>query len=172
MSFISDMKFEHPNVLLFNHEGVFYSLYGIDAFIVNKIFKHAVYPYGGSVKAGFPVNGESIFEELEKLGISYKVVKKDVFIPVIKEFNAEENKYIDYCSQINTDLRNMQIMTFRDIINAPELLQNFNRPKKQSKTAMFKEFIQTLLEGLDPHSGEAVSGLSAATKEYLTSLVK
>ena len=94
---------ENENAVMFCHEGSFFTFYDVDALIVNHLCGYKIIASGSRPKAGVPLSNTSIFERLEKEGISYFVFKKDDGIK--KEYTAKNNRYAEIGAKLVEELQ-------------------------------------------------------------------
>lgn len=71
--------------------GYFYEIYGIDAYIMNKIFGYKLKEVSSSIRVGFPVNSyNKVTNKLNNLKINYIIINENIKV------KFKDNNYSKY----------------------------------------------------------------------------
>ena len=152
---------ENKDMVMFCHEGSFFTFYDVDALIVNRVCGHKIIPSGSRPKAGVPLSNTSVFASLEQEGIPYFAYKKDVGI--IKRHDAPANKYTELSATIIEELK----------ANDKTVEQYFAKAERQvASIKPTQSKLEILISGQDPYTNEIIAGMSDKTRNWLKELNK
>ncbi len=87
------IKDKYKQYIVFKKVGIFYEVYGTDAYLFNYLFDYQIIPFKDTVKVGFPIYGlTKITNVLDSKKINYLVYEKEIVY--LKKFT--NNQYFQY----------------------------------------------------------------------------
>ena len=155
---------QNKNAVMFCHEGSFFTFYDVDALIVNRTGGYKIIASGERPKAGVPLSNTSLFARFEQEDIPFFVFKKGEGI--IRKHEAPDDKYLELCQQIAEQLGN-EDKTVDKYFNSDR-----KEPAATATKTTTKSKLETLADGQDPFTGQALDGLSDQARTWLRDLGK
>lgn len=90
------LKIQYKDYLILFKIGSFYTSFGEDAIILNKVFNYKLVDMKNNIKAGFPLtNYEKNINIIEKLKINYIIIEKENIT------NKKKFKFNNYCKYVS-----------------------------------------------------------------------
>ena len=145
--------------LCIKQEGFYYNVTGNDALLLHKYFGYKVYGVN-QFRTGFPVIGrDTVLKKIDDLAINYDVYDKRGEVIVSKSFSPNNYEILNPSDFPEAVLRSSQ--------------RKGSTPKGTTEPAQteYARILQCLHQGVDPFTGEIVSGIDAQTQKILLEML-
>ena len=91
-----DLKSKYKNYIVIIKNGIFYNVYGNDAYILNSLFNYKISCYSDNSVVGFPLKSlNKVLNILDKIKINYLVYENEIVLK--RKFN--KNQYNNIISE-------------------------------------------------------------------------